>query len=131
MGTYAKYQLSKSYTQLTGNSLSWSISCTLGSASSPPDTGDLLPGDRKTFSQTLEYTITLTLTDALETTVVTGKLPSARFIMYVDASGNKLGIMKVPNQAIPSGKNRTFEISDDTQIYIGSMTLEDYIRSIT
>lgn len=132
MGTYAKYELTKNYTALNGyNTLNWTVSCTLGSASNPATTDDLMPNDRKTFSDTQEYTITLTLTDSLETVTITTTLPSARFIMYVDHSGDKIGFMKVPNQAIPSGKNRTFEISADTQIYIGNMTLEDYIRSIT
>ena len=82
------------------------------------------------FDQISEYTVTLTLADSLETVIITTSLPSARFVMYVDSSGNKIGFMKVPNQSIPEGMKGTFEIDGDTQIYIGQTTLEDYIRSI-
>ena len=74
--------------------------------------------------------MTLTLADGLETTVITARIPSARFVLAFDSSGNKIGVMKFPNKAIPTGKARTFEFSDDTQIYIGNDTLEDYILSI-
>lgn len=130
MGDYGRYELTKQYTQLGTNTLSWTLSCSLGSANNPTDTGDIFPGDRKNFSQTQEYLITLTLTDSLEQTVITYTLPSARFIIFVDSSGNKLGFMKVPNGTIPAGKNRTIEFSADSQIYIGNDTLEDYIRDI-
>lgn len=131
MGVYGRYELTKQYTQLGTNTLSWTLSYTGGTATSPPDSGDLLPGDRKNFSETLEYDFTLTLSDSLETVTITARLPSARFIIFVDSSGDKIGFMKVPNQPIPTGKQRTFEISADTQIYIGNQTLEDYIRSLT
>lgn len=130
MGDYGKYELTKQYTQLGTNSLTWVLSCTLGSAQNPVDSGDLFPGDRKNFSQIQEYLITLTLTDALEETIVTYLMPSARFIIFVESSGNKLGFMKVPNHNPPAGKDRTVEFSADTQIYIGNDTLEDYIRNI-
>ena len=113
------------------NALTVTLSCSQGSASNPATSGNILPSSRKTFSQTSEYTITLTLADLLETTTITAKLPSARFIIYVDSTGNKLGFMKVPNKTIPSGKSRNVEFSADTQIWIGDVTLEDYIRSIT
>lgn len=128
MGVYAKYSLSKQYTQLGSNAITWSISCSQGTATSPGDTGDLLPGNRKTFSQTSEYEITLTIADLLETFTMTVKLPSAKFAIYVQAGGDKLGIMKVPNLPIPTGKNSTFEIGADTQVYIGPDTLEEYIE---
>ena len=130
MGEYGKYALTKIWSQIGNNALSWTLAAGGDTASSPADTGDLLPGNRKTFSQTQEYTVTLTLQDSLETTVITTKLPSARFILAFDASGNRIGVMKFPSKSIPTGKARTFEISDDTQIYIGNDTLEDYIRSI-
>ena len=130
MGVYAKYQLTKQYTQLGSNAITWSISCSEGSASSPADSGNLMPGDPKIFSQLQEYDVTLTIADLLETFTVTAKLPSARFAIYVENGGNRLGFMKVPNQPIPAGKSSTVEISADTQIYIGSQTLEDYIRSL-
>lgn len=133
MGTYGKYSLKRNYTTVGSNSLTSSLSITgmSGSASNPATSGDLLPGSRKTFAETNEYTVNLTLTDSFETVTIQVTLPSARFIIYVDSTGNKLGFMKVTNKTIPSGKNRTVEFSADTQIYIGDQTLEDYIRSIT
>lgn len=130
MGEYGEYALTKQYSQIGNNTLTWTLAIGGDSASSPADTGDLLPGNRKTLSQQQEYTATLTLADGLETTVITARIPSARFILAFDSSGNKIGVMKFPNKNIPSGKARTFEFSDDTQIYIGNDTLEDYIRSI-
>ena len=133
MGEYGEYELTKIWSQIGNNTLSWSIAIGSDSESSPADSGDLLPSIRKYLSQTQEYTVTLTLTDGLETTVITAKIPSARFIMAFDSSGNRIGIMKFPNKdttQLPSGKARTFEFSADTQIYIGNDTLEDYIASI-
>ena len=57
-------------------------------------------------------------------------MPSARFIIYASSDGNRLGFMKAASLAIPSGKNRTVEFSDDTQIYIGNVTLEQYIQNV-
>lgn len=130
MGTYGKYALSKQYSQIGNNTLTWTITISGDSASSPADTGDLLPNDRKSLSQQQEYAVTLTLVDGLETTVITATVPSARFILAFASCGNKIGVMKFPVLAIPTGKARTFEISDDTQVYIGNQTLEDYIRAI-
>ena len=131
MGIYGKYTLSKQYTQLGSNTLTWTLSYSGGSQSGVADTGDIFPSSRKTFSETSDYTFTLTLTDSLETTVITATLSSARFIIAVDSTGNRIGFMRFPNKTIPSGKARTLEISADTQVYIGDVTLEDYIRSIT
>ena len=130
MGEYGRYRISKQYTQLGSNALTWTITARQSSATDPADTGDLLPGNRLMFDQISEYTVTLELSDLLETVIITTSLPSARFIMYVDSGGNKIGFMKVPNQSIPAGMKGTFEIDGDTQIYIGQTTLEDYIRSI-
>lgn len=130
MGEYGEYALTKQYSAIGNNTLTWTLAVGGDSESSPADTGDLLPGNRKTLSQQQEYTVTLTLADGLETTVITARIPSARFVLAFDSSGNKIGVMKFPNKAIPTGKARTFEFSDDTQIYIGNDTLEDYILSI-
>ena len=130
MGTYGKYELTKQYSQIGTNSLTWTLAIGGDSESSPADTGDLLPSDKKTLNQQQEYTVALTLADGLETVLITATVPSARFILAFASCGNKVGVMKFPNQTIPSGKARTFEFSADTQIYIGNQTLEDYIASI-
>ena len=130
MGVYGMYELTKRFSEIGTNTLAWTLAVGSNSVSSPAASGDLLPDDRLEFSQTQEYTVTLTLVDGLETTVITAQLMSARFILAFDASGNKIGVMKYPNKSIPTGKRRTFEFSEDTQIYIGNQTLEDYIRAI-
>jgi hypothetical protein len=131
MGTYGKYAISKSYTQIGTNALTVTISYSSGSVVNPAaDSGDIFPGNRQTFPATGEYTFTLTLADLLETTVITAKMPSARFIIYADSTGNKLGFMKAANKSIPAGKARTIEFSADSQIYIGDVTLEQYIQDI-
>ena len=134
MGIYGKYAFTKNWTPIGSNALSWTLSYSGGSGSGSssttgglPESGDVFPSSRKSFQITQEYTFTLTLADSLETTVITAKLPSARFIIAADSDGNRLGIMKFPNKAIPAGKNRTFEISDDTQVYIGDQTLEAFV----
>ena len=130
MGIYAKYSLSTSYSAIGSNSLTVTLTSQGSSKSSPASTGDLLPNNRQTFSIQQEYTITLTLTDAFQTVTITAKVPSARFIIYVNNDGSKLGFMKAANKTIPSGKDSTVEFSANSQIYIGDRTLEDYIRYI-
>lgn len=131
MGVYGKYELTKMYSAIGDNSLAWTLAVSGNSRSSPEDTGDLLPENRLELSDSQEYTVTLTLTDGLETTVITATIPSARFIMAFDATGNKIGIMKFPALPIPTGtgKKRTFEISDDTQVYLGPNKIEDFIKN--
>lgn len=131
-GQYAKYTCTHSYTEIGTNSLT----VTLGSQGSSQqinlDTGDILPGtgNRQTFSTQQEYIISMTLQDAFETVIIQTKLRSAKFIIYVNAGGDKLGFMKATNKSIPTGKNATIEFSGDAQIYIGDLTLEAYIQSI-
>ena len=72
----------------------------------------------------------MTLQDAFETVVITARLRSAKFIIHVNGSGDKIAFMKAANKTIPAGKNATIEFSGDAQIYIGDDTLEDYITAI-
>ena len=130
MGTYAKYALTTSYSAIGSNSLTVTLTSQGSSKTSPAAQGDILPGSRQTFSVQNEYTITLTLTDAFQTVTITAKVPSARFIFYVNSTGSKLGFMKAAGKSIPSGKDSTIEFSGNSQIYIGDSTLEDYIRTI-
>jgi len=132
MGSYADYELTKSYTQIGTNALTWSITSQGSSVSSPADTGHLLPGSRQTFADTTEYTITLTMTDSFNETVqIQVKLPSAQFMIYVNPNGDRIAFMKAANESLSkNGKNGTIEFSDDHQIYIGSVTLEQYILNV-
>ena len=131
-GQYAKYILAKSYTAIGSNALTVSMTSQSITEVISSDTGDILPGagSRQTFSTQQEFTITVTLADAFETVTVVAKLRSAKFILYVDAGGDKLGLMKAANKTIPAGKNATIEFSADAQIYIGDDTLETYIQNI-
>ena len=129
-GEYGKYTKTQSYTAVGNNTLTVTLSCGGNTATNPADTGDIMPGNRLTFSIEQEYIVTLVLADAFETTVITDKLKSARFLIYVNENGDKMGIMKATTKTIPSGKDSTFEISESTQVYIGDETLEAYIRRI-
>ena len=131
IGENAKYTITSQFTQIGSNALTRVLTSQGATGTPALDTGDLLPGNRQTFSGQQEYTITLTLTDSLDESVtITAKLASAKFIFYVDAGGDRIGFMKAANQQIPSGKDSTIEISANTQIFIGNVTLEQYIQNI-
>lgn len=132
MGQYGKYAMTKRFSQIGTNSLTVTLGCQGSTVTPGADTGDILPGsgNRQNFSLQQEYAVTLTLTDMFETTVITGRLPSAKFIIYVAADGARMAFFKASTQQVPVGKDSTLEISDDTQVYIGTETLEAYIRRI-
>lgn len=130
LGQYAGYELVKNYSAIGTNSLTVTMTAQGYTESVSSDDGSILPVNRLTFSVQQEYIISVTLQDAFETVVITAKLRSAKFIIYANAAGDKLGFMKAANKTIPTGKNATIEFSGDAQIYIGDMTLEAYIQSI-
>ena len=126
MGVYGKYSLTKEYSAIGNNTLTWTLTTRSQTKTSPANTGDLLPSNRLEFSETKEYSVVLTLTDGLETTTITAKLPSAMYMMafYSTDDADKIGVMKYPNKSVPAGKTGTFEISPTTQVYIGDKTIE-------
>lgn len=131
LGTYATYELTKSYTQVGSNSLAWSLTSQGSTENSPAASGNILPSSRQSFSQTQEYTIRLTLTDSFETVHIDVTLPTAQFMIYVNANGDRIAFMKATNESLnKQGKNGTIEFSANHQIYIGNTTLEDYIRGV-
>ena len=132
LGTYAKYSITRSFTSVGSNALEYTRITSQGStANVSATTGDILPGSRQTFNIQLEYNITFAVKDAFETTTVTAKLPTGRFIIFASADGSRLGFMRATSsRTIPSGKNHIVEFSGDSQIYIGDETLEAYIRRI-
>ena len=131
LGTYAKYELSKTYTQIGSNTFSWSITSQSTTSSSPADTGDLLPGSRQTFSATSEYTISLNLTDSFGTVQIQVTLPTAQFMIYLNDDGDRIGFMQATSSSrSKNGKNGTIEFSGNHQIYIGNTTLEQYILNV-
>ena len=130
MGTYGKYAMTTKFSQIGTNALTVTLGCQGSTVTPQADTGDLLPGNRLTFSLQQEYTVTLTLADAFETTVITTKLPSAKFIIYVAADGARMAFFKANTKQVPAGKSSVLEFSDDTAIYIGNETLAEYIQRI-
>ena len=131
LGTYGTYKLTKSYTQIGSNSLSWSITSQSTTVSSPATSGDLLPNNRQSFNQMSEYPIQLTLTDAFETVTIIVTLPTAQFMFFLNADGDRIAFMKATNDSLnKNGKDGTIEFSENHQIYIGATTLEDYIRGV-
>lgn len=130
VGTYGRFSKTQQYTEIGTNALTVTIT-SQGSTGTPAgNTGDLLPGARQTFQAQYEYTITLTLADAFETTVITAVLRSAKFVMHIDSGGDRLAFFKAVGKSVPTGKTSVMEIDGGTQIYIGNDTLEDYIRAI-
>lgn len=130
VGQYAKYALSKSYTQIGTNSLTVTMTSQGYSEVLLADTGNILPNGRQTFSLQSEITITVALADAFETTIITAKLRTGRFILFVSSDGKNLGLMKATTKTVPAGKDSVIEFSANSEIYIGEQTLADYIRSI-
>ena len=131
LGTYGKYSLTKAYTAIGSNTLSWSIKSQSVTENSPGDSGNLLPSSRQTFSQTSEYPIELKLVDAFETVTIIVMLPSAQFMIFLNADGDRMAFMKATNDNLSkNGKDGTIEFSANHQIYIGTTTLEDYIRGV-
>lgn len=132
MGTYGKFTITFSYTQVGTNALQRKELTSNGATIEPNvNTGDLLPGNRQTFAVQNEYQITFVVQDAFETTTVTKKIPTGRFVIFVSSDGSRIGFMRATSSTpIPAGKQHMVEFSADSQIYIGSETLEDYIRRI-
>ena len=130
MGERGRFSLTRKWSNIGNNALTMqmkvpSVALTTITATS----GDILPSNRRTFNQQNEYTIKLTLADKLESTTITAKLSSARFIMGVNADGDKVGFMKFPNKTYnaEAGQDSTFEFSGETQIWYGDSTLENYL----
>ena len=128
LGTYAKYSKTNTYTQVGSNSLTVTLISQNVQASNPAASGDLLPNNRQTFDRLTEYNIQLKLQDAFETVYVTKKLPTARFIIYVDHNGDRMAFMKAANTALSkNGKDTVLEFADTAQMYIGAEMLEEYV----
>lgn len=131
LGDYADYELTKSYSAVGTNSLSWSITSRGSTENSPAASGHLLPSSRQTFGATSEYTISLTLTDAFETVIIQTVLPTAQFMIHVNAGGDRIAFMKAANDSLDKhGKDAVIEFSGNAQIYVGSTTLEQYILNV-
>lgn len=128
MGEYGKFTLTKNYTAVGSNSLTAKLTSQGTQVTVSATSGDLLPGNRQSFSIQQEYTITLTLQDAFETVTINAKLRSAKFLIYVNANGKKLGFMKAASKG--GVNDKTIEFDGDSTIYIGDLTLAQYIQSI-
>ena len=134
MGQYAKYGYANlSWSQIGSNTLTKTL-IDVGTNTSEVivnSTGDVLPSNRKTYQLDREYQVQLRLQDAFESTTFTARLRSASFVIFVSANGDKIGFMKATtNPTTGTKKNIEFPGNDDAQIYIGSVTLEQYIRNV-
>ena len=131
MGVYATFTKTSSYTAIGSNTFSVTLTSQGTNANViNTDSGDLLPGSgqRQTFSEAQEYTITLTLQDSFETVVITTKLPTAQFIFAVGSDGTRFALMKAVNGSLSKGsKTAVIEFSDTAQIYVGNKILEYYV----
>ncbi len=128
MGDYGAFELTKNYTTVGSNTLTATLTSQGSTETVNVTTGNLLPSSRQTFSIQQEYTITLTLTDAFETVTISTKLRSAKFVIYVNDTGKKLSFMKAANKG--GANDKTIEFDGDSTIYIGDLTLAQYIQSI-
>lgn len=132
MGEYGAYEMTKGCTLIGSNSVTATISIPAKSVSATVSalTGDLLPSNRQTFNTQNEFEVTLALTDAFETTTLSVKLPTAKFVIHIDAGGDRIAFMKAITHSVPNGKESVVEFSADSQIYIGDVTLETYIQNV-
>jgi len=133
LGTYAKYTKTSTYTSVGSNSLTVKLKSQGSYVTNPANSGDLLPGtgNRQTFGQLNEYSIELELTDAFETVTIIVKLPTAQILIALGPDGTRMALMKAVNESMSkNGKTGVLELSDTVQIYIGAVTLEQYIRNV-
>lgn len=134
LGEYAKYTQSNSYTAIGQNALTVKLKVNTGTAVTINRTAYndfIMPGSPQQFSQINEYTITLILQDAFETVNIVTKLPTAQFLIGLGADGTRMAFMKAVNESLSkNGKDGVLEISSLAQVYIGTETLEAYIRRI-
>jgi len=79
-GPKARYILSKAYTQIGSNSLSWRIISDASYASNPSNTGFVLPGNVLMYNDEEHY-ISLELEDAFETTMINALLQNAGYLL--------------------------------------------------
>ena len=127
-GAYAKYSKTNKYTEIGSNSLSVTLKSQNVQVTNPANSGNLLPTSRQTFDRLTEYNIQLVLQDAFETVTISKKLPTALFVFHVNQDGDRLAFMKaVTGSRSKNGKDSVIEFSEDAQIYIGSVMLENYI----
>ena len=130
LGQYGKYRKTSSYTAVGSNTMTVTLTCQGTTETNPANSGNLMPSSRKTFDALTEYTVTLVVADSFETTTITKKLPSAQFMIFVNANGDRLGLMRATNENLSkNGKAGTIELSEYHQIYVGSVTLEQFIRN--
>lgn len=131
LGTYAKYEKTNTFTAVGNNSLTVKLKSQNAEETGPADTGNLLPSSRQTFDRLTEYYIQLILQDAFETVTITTKLPTALFMIFVNAAGDRIAFGKAANESLSkNGKDGVIEFSGDSQIYIGTETLEAFIQRI-
>lgn len=125
VGQYGIYEKTNQFTNIGTNALTISIGSKGLSGTPSEDSGNLIPGNRLTYELQSEHTVTLTLADAFETTVITATMRSAKFILHFAADGDRIAFFKAVSKTVPSGKTSLIEMDAGTQVYIGNEKLED------
>lgn len=132
-GAYGKYKAVYSISQVGTNAvmgMTVSVNGTDESVSTAEDW--LLPSSHQQFGPTQTYTVTFTIEDKLEESVMTARLDTSGFIMHFNAAGTSFAIghavQETPTQG--SGYTGTFEVDANMEVWIGHMTLKQYIQAV-
>lgn len=136
-GTVAKYGASYSWTQAGTNAVTRTVSVYGIDETVTTDEDWILPSSRQSFPTTDTAEITYTVADLLETTSITVRLGSGKFILHFNASGDSVAIGHAVQETPTAGKGYTgtFEVDENMEIWVGdpthgSMTLKDYILAV-
>lgn len=127
LGQYAKYTQTHEYRNIGTNQLTAKIKAlgTEASINLSDASGIIFPNNHRTFDRLTEYQIQLELKDSFETTTITAKLPTAQFMLFFNADGTRMALMKAVNSALSkNGKNGVIELSEDAQVYLGQKRIE-------
>ena len=131
-GQYGKYRAAYQWTQVGSNSVQRSVTAYGTEQTVTTDEDWILPGNRQIFPGTQTAMITYRVWDQLESTEVSVRLDTRRFIMHVNAAGTSAAfghaVQETPTAGM--GYTGTFEIDDSMEVWIGHMTLKQYIQGV-
>lgn len=133
LGTKAKYTKTSGFSAVGNNALTVTLKSQGQTKVISSNTDFILASNSKqTFDRLTEYTIQLILQDSFETVTISAKLPTAQFMLFFGQNGDRMALMKAVNTSLSmNGKQGVIEFSEDSQIYIGTVKLEDYIKMQT
>lgn len=131
-GEVAQFEAGYIWTQVGNNTITRSITVFGTTENVTVDTGWILPSSRQNFPALQTAEITYTVSDKLESTSVTIRLDTRRFIMHFSADGSSVAIGHAVQETptAGSGYTGTFEIDASMETWIGNMTLKEYILAV-